>query len=136
MDLIDKAKNFVSEKLTNMEKPEATITDVDLKRIGFDGISFHAKVAVKNPYSVPVPIMEIDYILKSATRFDFLLLSLQHSYRLLWKMKIVWNFHPTPTALPITILCSESREWILKCYCVFYCILYLFDSTTQLRIYS
>ncbi|XP_055817200.1 desiccation protectant protein Lea14 homolog [Solanum dulcamara] len=68
MDLIDKAKNFVSEKLGNMEKPEATITDVDLKRIGFDGISFHAKVAVKNPYSVPIPIMEIDFTLKSATR--------------------------------------------------------------------
>uniref|UniRef100_A0A0V0HM86 Putative ovule protein n=1 Tax=Solanum chacoense TaxID=4108 RepID=A0A0V0HM86_SOLCH len=75
MDLIDKAKNFVSEKIANMEKPEATITDVDLKGIGFDGVAFHAKVAVKNPYSVPIPIMEIDYVLKSATRFHFLLLS-------------------------------------------------------------
>ncbi|KAH0728350.1 hypothetical protein KY284_004215 [Solanum tuberosum] len=68
MDLIDKAKNFVSEKIANMEKPEATITDVDLKGIGFNGVAFHAKVAVKNPYSVPIPIMEIDYVLKSATR--------------------------------------------------------------------
>ncbi|KAJ8529235.1 hypothetical protein K7X08_036070 [Anisodus acutangulus] len=68
MDLIDKAKNFVSEKIANMEKPEATITDVDLKKLGFDGVTFHAKVAVKNPYSVPIPIMEIDYVLKSASR--------------------------------------------------------------------
>ncbi|MCD7455590.1 hypothetical protein HAX54_028755 [Datura stramonium] len=68
MDLIDKAKNFVSEKVANMEKTEATITDVDLKKIGFDGVSFHAKVSVKNPYSVPIPIMEIDYVLKSASR--------------------------------------------------------------------
>ncbi|CAN4111527.1 unnamed protein product [Withania somnifera] len=68
MDLIDKAKNFVSEKVANMEKPEATITDVDLKSIGFQSVSFHAKVAVKNPYAVPIPIMEIDYVLKSASR--------------------------------------------------------------------
>ncbi|XP_016505809.1 desiccation protectant protein Lea14 homolog [Nicotiana tabacum] len=68
MDLIDKAKNFVTEKIANMEKPEATITDVDLKKIGLGGLTFHAKVAVKNPYSVPIPIMEIDYVLKSASR--------------------------------------------------------------------
>ncbi|XP_059311122.1 desiccation protectant protein Lea14 homolog [Lycium ferocissimum] len=68
MDLIDKAKKIVSDKVANMEKPEATIMDVDLKKIGFVGLSFHAKVAVKNPYSVPIPIMEIDYVLKSAGR--------------------------------------------------------------------
>ncbi|XP_060218522.1 desiccation protectant protein Lea14 homolog [Lycium barbarum] len=68
MDLIDKAKNYVSEKIGHMEKPEATITDVDLKKFGFDGITFHAKVTVKNPYSVPIPIMDIDYVLKSASR--------------------------------------------------------------------
>ncbi|CAN4108333.1 unnamed protein product [Withania somnifera] len=68
MDLLDKAKNYVSEKVANMEKPEATITDVDFKGIGVDGSSFHAKVAIKNHYSVPIPIMEIDYVLKSASR--------------------------------------------------------------------
>lgn len=72
MDLIDKAKNFVTEKIANMEKPEASITDVDLKKIGLSGLTFHAKVAVKNPYSVPIPIMEIDYVLKSASRLVLL----------------------------------------------------------------
>lgn len=65
MDLLEKAKQYVSEKITNMPKPEATITDVDLKGLGFDGITFLAKVAVSNPYSVPIPIGEIAYKVKS-----------------------------------------------------------------------
>ncbi|XP_031111705.1 desiccation protectant protein Lea14 homolog [Ipomoea triloba] len=68
MDLVDKAKNFVGEKLAEMEKPEASIADVDIKGVGFDGFSFLAKVDVKNPYSVPIPICEIKYELKSAGR--------------------------------------------------------------------
>ncbi|XP_060218525.1 desiccation protectant protein Lea14 homolog [Lycium barbarum] len=67
-NLIDKAKNFVSEKVTNVEKPEASITDVDMKKVSMDSISYHANVAVKNPYSVPVPIMQISYTLKCANR--------------------------------------------------------------------
>ncbi|CAH9114353.1 unnamed protein product [Cuscuta europaea] len=51
-----------------MEKPEASITDVDVKGIGMDGISYHAKVAVKNPFSVSIPICEIGYVLKCAGR--------------------------------------------------------------------
>ncbi|XP_059302810.1 desiccation protectant protein Lea14 homolog [Lycium ferocissimum] len=72
MDLVDKAKNYVSEKVAekveNMEKPEATIVDVDVKKISFDSISYHAKVSVSNPYHVPIPIMEIAYVVKSAGR--------------------------------------------------------------------
>ncbi|OIS99438.1 PREDICTED: desiccation protectant protein Lea14 homolog [Nicotiana attenuata] len=72
MDLVDKAKNYVSEKVAekvaNMEKPEATIEDVDVKKISFDSISYHAKVSVTNPYKVPIPIMEIAYVVKSAGR--------------------------------------------------------------------
>ena len=66
--LIDKAKNFVAEKVVNMEKPEASITDVDMEKVRMDSISYHAKVAVKNPYSVPVPIMQISYTLKCSGR--------------------------------------------------------------------
>ncbi|WMV11502.1 hypothetical protein MTR67_004887 [Solanum verrucosum] len=67
-DFMEKAMNFVSEKVGNMEKPEADITDFDLKKVSMDSISYHAKVAVKNPYSVPVPIMQISYTLKCSGR--------------------------------------------------------------------
>lgn len=47
-----------------MEKPEATVMEVDVKNINFDSISYHAKVSVTNPYNVPIPIMEIAYVVK------------------------------------------------------------------------
>ncbi|XP_015055448.1 desiccation protectant protein Lea14 homolog [Solanum pennellii] len=68
MDYVDKAKNYVSEKVAEkvaeMEKPEATVMEVDVKNINFDSISYHAKVSVTNPYNVPIPIMEIAYVVK------------------------------------------------------------------------
>ncbi|KAB2074421.1 Late embryogenesis abundant Lea[2]4-A [Gossypium arboreum] len=67
-ELLDKAKNFVADKVANMKKPEASITDVDLTHAGFDGIQYKAKVSVTNPYSAPIPICEISYTLKSAGR--------------------------------------------------------------------
>ncbi|GFP89963.1 desiccation protectant protein lea14 homolog [Phtheirospermum japonicum] len=68
MDIIEKAKNYVSEKMANMPTPEATITDVDLKGFGLSGLTLLAKVSVSNPYSVPIPIGEIAYVVKSAGR--------------------------------------------------------------------
>ncbi|GMJ00933.1 LIGHT STRESS-REGULATED 3, Arabidopsis thaliana Late Embryogenesis abundant 14 [Hibiscus trionum] len=67
-ELLDKAKNFVSDKVANMKKPEASIKDVDLGHVGRDGIQYDAKVSVTNPYSVPIPICQISYTLKSAGR--------------------------------------------------------------------
>ncbi|CAA3004067.1 late embryogenesis abundant [Olea europaea subsp. europaea] len=67
-DLMGKAKNFVAEKVADMEKPEADITDVDLKDVGKEGITYMAKVSIKNPYSASIPICEIHYSLKSANR--------------------------------------------------------------------
>ncbi|XP_055807018.1 desiccation protectant protein Lea14 homolog [Solanum dulcamara] len=64
MDYVDKAKNYVSEKVAEMEKPEATVMNVDVKKMSFDSISYHAKVSVTNPYQVPIPIMEIAYVVK------------------------------------------------------------------------
>ncbi|PSS03994.1 Desiccation protectant protein like [Actinidia chinensis var. chinensis] len=64
--LVDKAKNFVAEKVANMKKPEATVTDVDLKDVGRDGITYSAKISVDNPYSTAIPICQISYTLKSA----------------------------------------------------------------------
>lgn len=67
--LLDKAKNYVAEKVTNMPKPEASVTDVDFKRVSRDSVEYLAKVSVSNPYSTPIPICEIKYSLQSAGRF-------------------------------------------------------------------
>ncbi|KAK7243297.1 hypothetical protein RIF29_38090 [Crotalaria pallida] len=66
--LLDKAKNFVADKVANVPKPEASVTDVDFKRVSREGVEYLAKVSVKNPYSTPIPICEIKYSLKSADR--------------------------------------------------------------------
>ncbi|KAF5451662.1 desiccation protectant protein Lea14 homolog [Juglans microcarpa x Juglans regia] len=67
-DLVDMAKNFVAEKLANIKKPEASITDVDFKRLSHDSVEYLAKLSVDNPYSHDLPICEISYTLKSAGR--------------------------------------------------------------------
>ncbi|KAH7511373.1 hypothetical protein ACOSP7_000917 [Xanthoceras sorbifolium] len=67
-NLVDKAKNYVADKVANMKKPEATLTDVDLKKVSREGVECLAKVNVDNPYVHPIPICEITYILKSAAR--------------------------------------------------------------------
>ncbi|KAA8520688.1 hypothetical protein F0562_015040 [Nyssa sinensis] len=66
--LVDKAKNFVAEKVANIKKPEASLTDVDMKDVSREGITYGAKVSVINPYGTAIPICEISYILKSAGR--------------------------------------------------------------------
>ncbi|GAV63741.1 LEA_2 domain-containing protein [Cephalotus follicularis] len=66
--LLDKAKNFVAEKIANIPKPEASVTDVDLKHFNHDSVEYHAKVSVDNPYSHSIPICEISYTFKSAGR--------------------------------------------------------------------
>ncbi|CAH9093072.1 unnamed protein product [Cuscuta epithymum] len=68
MDLIDKATQFVGEKLSEIPMPEASIADVNIGGISFGSVSYQAIVNVKNPYPLPIPICEIQYVLKSATR--------------------------------------------------------------------
>lgn len=79
-DLLDKAKVFVAEKVGTVKTPEATINDVDLKNVSREGIECLAKVNVNNPYITPIPICEIDYILKSDTRFVFQSISKSNDY--------------------------------------------------------
>ncbi|RWR80217.1 late embryogenesis abundant protein Lea14-A [Cinnamomum micranthum f. kanehirae] len=67
-NLVDKAKNFVAEKVANMKKPEANLADVSVKGVSRDSAIFHGQVAVNNPYSHDLPIGEITYTLKSADR--------------------------------------------------------------------
>lgn len=71
MDLMDKAKNFVSEHMAGMKKPEADITDMDLKDVHHNGVDYVANLCVTNPYDVSVPICDITYTLKSANRFAY-----------------------------------------------------------------
>ncbi|XP_021906329.1 desiccation protectant protein Lea14 homolog [Carica papaya] len=66
--LVDKAKNFVAEKVANMKKPEATVTNVDLKGVSRSSVEYNAQVSVINPYGHPIPICQISYSLKSAGR--------------------------------------------------------------------
>ncbi|KAI3741341.1 hypothetical protein L1987_59013 [Smallanthus sonchifolius] len=64
--LLEQAKQFVSDTVASMAKPEATLTDVDLKGVALDSVTYNAKVNVSNPYSTPIPIGEIRYVLKSS----------------------------------------------------------------------
>ncbi|KAJ0239915.1 Desiccation-related protein [Hirschfeldia incana] len=66
--LLDKAKGFFAEKLANVPTPEASVDNVDFKGVTRQGVDYHAKVSVKNPYSQTIPICQISYVLKSATR--------------------------------------------------------------------
>lgn len=81
-NLVDKAKNFVAEKVANMKKPEANLADVSVKGVSRDSAIFHGQVAVNNPYSHDLPIGEITYALKSADRLVslFILILLFFSY--------------------------------------------------------
>lgn len=65
MDLLDKAKNFITEKLTDIPKPEPTVNDVDLKHVTRESVEYNADISVKNPYSHSIPICEISYSFKS-----------------------------------------------------------------------
>lgn len=67
--LLDKAKQFVSDAAASIEKPKASVTDVDLKDVGVSCVTYLAKINVSNPYSVSIPIGEIRYVLKSSGRF-------------------------------------------------------------------
>ncbi|CAI8607597.1 unnamed protein product [Vicia faba] len=66
--LVNKVKNFVSDKFHGVAKPEASVTDVDFKRATMSSVEYLAKVAVHNPYSHSLPICEVNYSFKSATR--------------------------------------------------------------------
>ncbi|XP_058214332.1 late embryogenesis abundant protein Lea14-A-like [Rhododendron vialii] len=66
--LVEKAKNFVTEKVMDIKKPEVDVLDVDLADVSRDGVTYKAKVAIKNPYSHSIPICDLSYSLKFAGR--------------------------------------------------------------------
>ncbi|XP_042505180.1 late embryogenesis abundant protein Lea14-A-like isoform X2 [Macadamia integrifolia] len=67
-EFLDKAKNFVADKIANIKKPEASIDDVGFKSVTRDSAIFNSKVSVTNPYSHSIPICEVSYTLKSGNR--------------------------------------------------------------------
>lgn len=79
MPFTKKTKSFAANKAAIMkQQPEATITTVEIKDVGRDGITMLAKVSVHNPYPVSVPICDITFSLKSSGRLVctiFLLIS-------------------------------------------------------------
>ncbi|URD71888.1 late embryogenesis abundant protein [Musa troglodytarum] len=66
--LIDKAKEFVAEKIAQTPKPEASLASVSIRSFTRDSVLFHSEVAVLNPYSHSIPICQLSYALKSAGR--------------------------------------------------------------------
>lgn len=70
LQLLDKAKNFVVEKVVNLKKPAATVNDVDMSSVHRDYVEYFAKISISNPYSHSLPICEVSYTLKSDGRFD------------------------------------------------------------------
>ncbi|KAF8413243.1 hypothetical protein HHK36_001219 [Tetracentron sinense] len=66
--LVEKAKNFVAEKVAHIKKPKAELTDVDLKDVSRDSVTYNCRVSVTNPFGHDLPICQISYTFKSANR--------------------------------------------------------------------
>ncbi|KAF6162142.1 hypothetical protein GIB67_008271 [Kingdonia uniflora] len=63
--LINKTKGFIADKVAHIQKPEADLTDVDLKHFSRESVTFDGKLDVSNPYSHSIPICQISFKLKS-----------------------------------------------------------------------
>ena len=48
--LMDKAKEFVADKIAHIPKPEATLDGVSFKSMSRECITLHSNVNVSNPY--------------------------------------------------------------------------------------
>lgn len=72
-------KFFLEKMGRGITMPTAAVVGLEIKDLNRDGVTYNAKVAVSNPFIVPIPIGQISYTLKSDDRF---------------------HFHPFPTLLP------------------------------------
>ncbi|PIA53360.1 hypothetical protein AQUCO_00900143v1 [Aquilegia coerulea] len=66
--LMDKAKALLVDKVAQIKKPEAELTDVDLKGVSRESANFNSQVSVTNPYDHSIPICDISYSLKCANK--------------------------------------------------------------------
>ena len=71
-ELIDMAKDFIAENVLHMEKPEADLTDVEVKHIDRSALSLESNVAISNPYSHDLPIFELSSQIKSGGRYKYI----------------------------------------------------------------
>jgi hypothetical protein len=67
--LVGKAREFVSEKIAQIPKPEAALERVSFKSISSEGVTLHSHVDVSNPYSYRIPICELTYTFKSDGKY-------------------------------------------------------------------
>lgn len=67
--LVDKAKGFVAEKVAKIPKPEASLERVSFQSVSRQGIELHSHIDVNNPYSHRIPICEVTYTFKSASKY-------------------------------------------------------------------
>ncbi|NP_001296983.1 hypothetical protein SEVIR_3G132100v4 [Setaria viridis] len=64
--LMDKAKEFVVDKIAHIPKPEASLDSVSFKSMSRECITLHSNVNISNPYDHRLPICEVTYTLKCA----------------------------------------------------------------------
>jgi hypothetical protein len=68
-ELIGMATDFITEKVLHMKKPEADLTDVQVKHLDRNALQLESNVAISNPYSHDLPIFELTYQIKSGGRY-------------------------------------------------------------------
>uniref|UniRef100_K3Z7S1 Uncharacterized protein n=1 Tax=Setaria italica TaxID=4555 RepID=K3Z7S1_SETIT len=68
--LMDKAKEFVVDKIAHIPKPEASLDSVSFKSMSRECITLHSNVNISNPYDHRLPICEVTYTLKCAGKVD------------------------------------------------------------------
>lgn len=66
--LMDKAKQFVVDKIVHIEKPSADVTDIDMKNLTTDSVTLESAIDITNPYDHDLPIGEISFRLRSADK--------------------------------------------------------------------
>nr|CAA10047.1 Lea protein [Pseudotsuga menziesii] len=66
--LMDKAKQFVVDKIAHIEKPSADVTDIDMKNLTTDSVTLESAIDITNPYDHDLPIWEISFRLRSADK--------------------------------------------------------------------
>ena len=66
--LLDMAKDFIAEKVMDIQKPEADVTDVSIKNADRDALSLESEVLVSNPYSHDLPICELSFRISTGGR--------------------------------------------------------------------
>ncbi|KAI3996129.1 hypothetical protein MKX01_031483 [Papaver californicum] len=106
--------NFTEEMVAKaVKKPEATLHDVIVKSVSFDSVTLLAKVSVSNPYVTPIPIGEVNYVLKSGDSVmasgkipDPGLLMPMSLTLLVIEVKV-------PYSVVITLLRDVSTEWAI-----------------------